>query len=75
MCLCFVIYCLFTSRAIWKPFYRIIRILSCTNSKKNGNVFSKADVSVERTDHRWENQCSELTFDHLKRGYHLKGCS
>ena len=51
------------------------RILSCTNSKKNGNVFSKADVSVERTDHRWENQCSELTFDHLKRGYHLKGCS
>ena len=42
---------------------------------KRENIFSKADVTVTRTDHWWENQCSKLRCDHLTRRYLLKSCS
>ena len=35
----------------------------------------KADVTVTRTDHWWEDQCLKLRCDHLKRRYLLKSCS
>ena len=41
---------------------------------KRENMCSKADVTVTRTDHCWENQCLTLRCDHLKRRYLLKSC-
>ena len=35
---CFFYYCLFTSRAIWKPFYRRLRFLVVLTIRKMGRL-------------------------------------